>query len=192
MLFCYELNSNKFDLKTQFHCTIHGVPLLATFAAFFFARRPRGTPAGAAETHAPAAPASARLWAAALRGCAAQPRVLLRPSRPRPSAQRLVLRAPMPQGAVPGCDVHVRHSCAGAQAARSHVHESLRLSFLSLLSERLASIICQKTINVPLICQKTIIQFMFTHFINLKMPAVQNAPPLYFDAADSNSGLRFH
>ena len=81
MLFCYELNSNKFDLKTQFHCTIHGVPLLATFAAFFFARRPRGTPAGAAETHAPAAPASARLWAAALRGCAAQPRVLLRPQQ---------------------------------------------------------------------------------------------------------------
>ena len=24
------------------------------------------------------------------------------------------------------------------------------------------------------------------------MSAVQNAPPLYFDAADSNSGLRFH
>ena len=81
MLCCYELNSNKCDLKTQFHCTIHGVPLLATFAAFFFARRPRGTPAGAAETHVPAAPASAPLWAAALRGCAAQPTVLLRPQQ---------------------------------------------------------------------------------------------------------------
>ena len=55
-------------------------------------------------------------------------------SRPRPSAQRLVLRAPMPQGAVPGCDVHVRHSCAGAQAARSHVHESLK-TFISFIIE---------------------------------------------------------
>ena len=157
-----------------------GVPLPATFAAPLKACRPRGTPAGAAETHAPAAPASARLWAAALRGCAAQPRVLLRPSRPRPSAQRLVLRAPMPQGAVPGCDVHVRHSCAGAQAARSHVHESLRLSVLSLFSEKLASIICQKTINVLLVCQKTIIQFMFTHFIAFKnVSSSKRSPPLF-------------
>ena len=31
---------------------------------------------------------------------------------------------------VAGCDVHVSHSCAGAQAARSHVHESLKLSSL--------------------------------------------------------------
>ena len=44
MLFCYELNSNKFDLKTQFHCTIHGVPLLATFFAFFFCPPANGHP----------------------------------------------------------------------------------------------------------------------------------------------------
>ena len=146
----------------------NGVPLLATFAAFFFARRPRGTPAGAAETHAPAAPASAPLWAAALRGCAAQPRLLRRRSRPRPSARRLVLRAPMPQGAVACCDVHVRHSCAGAQAAPSHVHESLRLSLLSLLSERPASVICQKTIN----------QSMATHFIALNNVNSSKRSPL--------------
>ena len=127
MLFCYELNSNKFDLKTQFHCTIHGVPLLATFAAFFFARRPRGTPAGAAETHAPAAPASAPLWAAAPRGCAAQPRVLLRPQQTTAECATAGATSTNATGRrrVAGCDVHVSHSCAGAQAARSHVHESL-------------------------------------------------------------------
>ena len=113
-------------------CTIHGVPLLATFAAFFFARRPRGTPAGAAETHAPAAPASAPLWAAAPRGCAAQPRVLLRPQQTTAECATAGATSTNATGRrrVAGCDVHVSHSCAGAQAARSHVHESLKLSSL--------------------------------------------------------------
>ena len=104
----------------------NGVPLLATFAAFFFARRPRGTPAGAAETHAPAAPASAPLWAAALRGCAAQPRVLLRPQQTTAECATAGATSTNATGRrrVAGCDVHVSHSCAGAQAARSHVTRS--------------------------------------------------------------------
>ena len=81
MHLCYALSTGNPNFKTLMCSKGNGVPLLATFAAFFFARRPRGTPAGAAETHAPAAPASAPLWAAALRGCAAQPRVLLRPQQ---------------------------------------------------------------------------------------------------------------
>ena len=113
----------------------NGVPLLATFAAFFFPRRPRGTPAGAAETHAPAAPASAPFWAAALRGCAAQPRVLLRPQQTTAECATAGATSTTATGRrrVAGCDVHVSHSCAGAQAPRSHVHESLICSYFHFI-----------------------------------------------------------
>ena len=132
MHLCYALSTGNPNFKTLMCSKGNGVPLLATFAAFFFARRPRGTPAGAAETHAPAAPASAPLWAAALRGCAAQPRVLLRPQQTTAECATAGATSTNATGRrrVAGCDVHVSHSCAGAQAARSHVHESLRLSSL--------------------------------------------------------------
>ena len=63
------------------------VPLPATFAAFLNARRPRGTPVGAAETHAPAAPACAPLWMAAQRTRMCSGGWYCASSSPRPSAR---------------------------------------------------------------------------------------------------------
>ena len=96
----------------------------------FFCPPATGYPAGAAETHAPAAPASAPLWAAALHGCAAQPRVLLRPQQTTAECATAGATSTNATGRrrVAGCDVHVSHSCAGAQAARSlHGHTFMKV-----------------------------------------------------------------
>ena len=118
MHLCYALSTGNPNFKTLMCSKGNGVPLLATFAAFFFARRPRGTPAGAAETHAPAAPASAPLWQLRCAGAPRSRECCCARSRPRPSARRLVLRAPLPQGAA----AWPRETCASGASAPGRRH----------------------------------------------------------------------
>ena len=120
MHLCYALSTGNPNFKTLMCSKGNGVPLLATFAAFFLARRPRGTPAGAAETHAHAAPVSARFWMAALRTRSAVEGGAAPAADRSRVRRRLVLRAPLPQGAA----AWPAATCTSATSAPGHWRHS--------------------------------------------------------------------